>query len=88
MNTHIWQFDLNPNVGAFDKICRYAVGVGLLGVTLAVAPTPIGWVVVLPLVAIPILISAIIGWDPMYAMFQKLPIPKLPAPRLKPAVEH
>ena len=88
MNVDIWHFDLNPNIGPIDKIGRYAVGATLIGVTLAAAPNPIGWAVMLPLIAIPIFISAIIGWDPFYAVFQKLPTPKLPVCKLEPAVEH
>ena len=78
MNKTIWRYDLNPNVGLIDKSVRYVLGAALIGAMLVMTPTPIGWVVLLPLIAIPIFISAIIGWDPIYALFQKLPIRRLP----------
>jgi hypothetical protein len=77
MSTANLHFDLNPNVGKVDKVARYVVGASLIGVILVVAPAQAGWVVLLPLMAIPIVISAIIGWDPIYALFQKLPTPRL-----------
>ncbi len=77
MNTTHWHFDLHPNVTNTDKIVRYVAGALLIGAILVVAPAPVGWVALLPLIAIPVVISAIIGWDPIYALFQKLPIPRL-----------
>jgi len=77
MTTTHWHFDLHPNVGNVDKVVRYITATALIGVVLATAPANIGWGVLLPLVAIPIVISAIIGWDPVYALFQKLPTDRL-----------
>ena len=87
MNTDKLHFDLNPNVGNVDKLARYAVGATLIGAILVVAPLQVGWIVFLPLIAIPIVISAIIGWDPIYALFQKLPTPQLISFDTKPAAD-
>ena len=56
-----WHFDLNPDVGKFDKYVRSVSGTTLFGVTLVTAPTPVGWMVMLPLIAVPIFITTIIG---------------------------
>ncbi|MEJ2652634.1 MAG: DUF2892 domain-containing protein [Gammaproteobacteria bacterium] len=77
MNAGKLTFYHHPNVGNVDKIVRYVVGAALIGSILVVAPNQVSWIVLLPLMAIPIVISAIIGWDPIYALFQKLPIPRL-----------
>lgn len=76
MNKLIWHFDLNSNIAGFDRVIRYAVGFGLIAFTL-VAPELFWWTILLPLVSVPIIVSAIIGWDPFYAIFQKSPIPGL-----------
>ena len=73
MNKALWHFDINQNMGPIDKSVRYVVGATLIGVMLIMAPTPVGWFVILPLVAIPVFISAFFGWDPIYALFQKRP---------------
>lgn len=77
MNKVIWHYDLNENVGLVDKAVRFVLSGVLIGITLLSTQTPVGWAVILPLIAIPIFISAIIGWDPVYALFQKLPIRRL-----------
>jgi hypothetical protein len=76
MDKAIWHFDINPNIGVIDKAIRYVVGATLIGTMLAIETTPVGWLVILPLVAIPVFISAFLGWDPIYALFQKRPIKK------------
>ncbi|ALP53566.1 hypothetical protein Tel_10710 [Candidatus Tenderia electrophaga] len=88
MNTDRLHFDLNQNMANSDKVARYALGAVLIASIFVVAPAYTSSVVLLPLIAIPIVISAIIGWDPVYALFQKSPIPKLLAfNMLKPATE-
>jgi Inner membrane protein YgaP-like, transmembrane domain len=73
MNTTTWKFGHVPNVGNVDKVVRYVAGAILIGITLAISPENMGWTVLLALISIPIVISAIIGWDPLYALFQKRP---------------
>ena len=86
MNKAIWHFDLSPNIGIFDKSVRYVVSTALIGAMLIATPTPVGWLVLLPLVAIPIFISAISGWDPIYALLQKRPTPRFSFFNKKPSV--
>lgn len=71
MNTTHWHFDINPNVGNIDRLVRYVACAALIGTVLVLTPTPAGWTNLLLLTAIPIVISAIVGWDPVYALFQK-----------------
>lgn len=73
MNTTTWNFGHHPNVGNVDKFVRYLIGITLIAITLTITPANMGWTVLLALISIPIFISAIIGWDPLYALFQKQP---------------
>ena len=73
MNKAQWHFDLNPNIGIIDRFARYMLSITLIVFALVATPTPIGWFVILPLIAIPIFISAFAAWDPVYALFQKAP---------------
>lgn len=88
MSTVKWHYDASPNVGNVDKIVRYVVGITLIA-AIFVSSTPITWIALLPLVAIPVVISAITGWDPIYALFQKLPtMERSPLdPKLSPETE-
>ncbi|MBI3772883.1 MAG: DUF2892 domain-containing protein [Gammaproteobacteria bacterium] len=85
MNTGKLHFDLNQNMANIDKVARYVVGAALIGAIFVIVPAQASLLVLLPLIAIPIVISAIIGWDPIYALFQKLPIPKRLPFNMKPA---
>ena len=58
------------NVGRVDMVIRYVVGIGLLVGTLTLAPTPIGAYAAVPLIAALLVLSGIVGWDPIYAMFK------------------
>lgn len=75
MNTTKWHFDFYPNVGEVDKYVRYGIGALLIGSVLVLAPSPMGWDVLMPILAIPIVSSAILSWDPLYALFQKMRTP-------------
>jgi len=72
----IWHFDLEPNMGRIDRYARYTLSIALIGALLLIPLTPVGWLIVLPLIAIPIFISAYAGWDPIYALVQKRRTPK------------
>ena len=76
MIENIWHFDLEPNMGRLDRYARYTLSIVLIGSMLLVPQTPVGWLVLLPLIAIPIFISAYAGWDPVYALMQKQRTPK------------
>ena len=57
------------NVGGFDRVIRVVLGALLLADGLH-GTGPLGIDGILMLVAIPLIISAIIAWDPVYALFQ------------------
>ena len=58
------------NIGKTDAIVRYIVGIGLLIGFMALAQVPVGWSILVPLVAAVAILTGIIGWDPMYATFK------------------
>lgn len=72
MSTIQWHFNFNPNLGNVDRFARFLIGTAVLVAFLVAAPEFVGWMVILPLLAIPTIISAIIGWDPAYSLFKSL----------------
>ena len=56
------------NVGMTDSAMRLATGSVMIGGFMLFSPTPVGWTVILPLLAIPVIVTAIIGWCPIYAL--------------------
>ena len=56
------------NVGMADGASRLAIGSIMIGGFMLFSPTPVAWTVILPLLAIPIISTAIIGWCPVYAL--------------------
>jgi hypothetical protein len=55
-----------PNIGVVDRIARMAVGVLLLATVFTSTETV--WQSVTGLLAIPVIMSAIMAWDPLYAL--------------------
>lgn len=55
-----------PNVGTVDRIAR--LGMGTLLLATAFISTEIAWQGVSVLLAIPVIMSAIMAWDPLYAL--------------------
>ena len=55
-----------PNVGTVDRIARFGVGALLLAT--AFTSTEIMWQSITTLLAIPVIMSAIMAWDPLYAL--------------------
>ena len=55
-----------PNVGTVDRIARLGIGVLLLAT--AFINTEIVWQSITILLAIPVIMSAIMAWDPLYAL--------------------
>jgi len=75
VDTHRSIYGLRSNLGLTDRIARYLVGAILIGTLLILNVTAatgesVGWLVLMPLLSIPIVISAIMRWDPVYAMFR------------------
>jgi hypothetical protein len=48
-----------------QRFNRIAFGAVLIGITMATSTTPLGWLAVLPLLAILPIISGLIGFDPV-----------------------
>jgi hypothetical protein len=55
-----------PNIGTVDRIARLGIGVLLLGA--AFTSTEVVGQTIAALLAIPIIMTGIIAWDPLYAM--------------------
>lgn len=75
MDIYQSKFGLKTNLGKSDRLLRYLVGAVLIGLLLFMSATAstvwsVGWLVLLPLLSIPIVISAIMRWDPVYAMLR------------------
>lgn len=62
-------FGAIQNMGWLDRVVRVLVGAGLVGVVFMdiYAGQPLSWHAYLPIIAIYPLITAIMGWDPLYA---------------------
>jgi hypothetical protein len=58
---------LNQNLGLMDRQIRAVIGTLMISIPLFSAPEALGQWSLLILAAIPILTTAIIGWDPLYA---------------------
>lgn len=56
------------NVGMTDSAVRLAIGSSMIGGFMLFSPTPVGWSALLPLLAIPIVATAILGWCPLYSL--------------------
>ena len=60
-----------PNLSFTDRQLRYIGGIALIAVPLAVAPETVGMWSILMLSSIPLIATAILGWDPIYALVGK-----------------
>ena len=58
------------NVSTADTVMRYLLGAALIMATMMLTSVADPWLVVLALLAVPIISSAIMQWDPIYAMFE------------------
>ncbi len=57
------------NLDRSQRLSRFIMAFALLGITVTVSSGALGWMSVLPLAAIYPLVTAFIGWDPVYDMF-------------------
>lgn len=64
MKIHTFQ-----NIGDGDRIIRVLAGALFIGFTMGIAIDKLGWFSVFPLLAIPLIMTAIIAWDPIYGLF-------------------
>jgi hypothetical protein len=61
----------DPNLSFTDRQLRYAGGVALITIPLIVQPTTMGLWTLLILSSIPLITTALVGWDPIYALIGK-----------------
>ncbi len=60
------------NIGLLDRVVRFIVGFALLAagaIAMTMSPVITGWETLAVLVSVYPLLTAILGWDPLYAMF-------------------
>ena len=57
------------NLGQTSRVLRALTGAALIGVTMQSGAAPLGWLAVLPLLAIYPMFTAISGWSPLKALF-------------------
>ena len=70
MNTTHRRFDVGPNVGTLDRDLRFILGAVLIGLALFVAPRAEGPYALAALLAIPLIATGIMQWDPLYALLR------------------
>ena len=63
------KINMFQNMGDGDRVIRVLIGALLIGYTMGVAVDKLGWLSVLPLLAIPVVMTAILSWDPLYSLF-------------------
>jgi hypothetical protein len=57
------------NLDKHSRALRLLIGAGLIAFVMTTPQAPLGWYAVLPLLAIFPIFTAIIGWDPLKALF-------------------
>ncbi len=60
------------NIGLFDRVVRFVVGFALLvagSIGMSMSPAITTWEATAILVSVYPVLTAILGWDPLYAMF-------------------
>jgi hypothetical protein len=59
---------LKPNISYQDRQIRILAGSAMILALMLIAPTPMGFWGLAALIAIPVVASGIIAWDPLYAL--------------------
>ena len=65
-------------MGDGDRVIRVLVGALLIGYIMGVDVDKLGWLSLLPLLAIPVVMTAILSWDPIYGLFNINTAKKIP----------
>jgi len=68
MNHQQW---INQNLGIMDRQVRTIIGTLMIATPMFAVPETMGLWSILMLAAIPVLTTAIIGWDPLYALINR-----------------
>ncbi|MDH5327920.1 MAG: DUF2892 domain-containing protein [Gammaproteobacteria bacterium] len=56
------------NLSTVSRLVRVGAGATLIGVTMTTTATPLGWLALLPLLAIYPMFTAVTGWSPLKAL--------------------
>lgn len=59
------------NIGKPERIIRAVVGAAMIEIVLLYPNAPMGWLTLLPMVALYPAFTAIFGWDPFYALIRQ-----------------
>ena len=62
----------NQTLSPIRRFNRIAFGAVLIGITMTTSTTPLGWLAVLPLLAILPIISGLIGFDPVSSFLAQI----------------
>lgn len=52
-------------IGLWDRSVRIALGAALIGIAMTASETPLGWIAVLPLLAVYPVLTGVVGRDPL-----------------------
>lgn len=76
------KYNTFQNMGDGDRVIRVLIGALLIGYTMGVTVDKLGWISVLPLLAIPVVMTAILSWDPLYSLVNFSTAKKVPVTTL------
>jgi len=71
MDSNFYLYGVTSKLG---RALRFVVGGALIAITMLDPVEPIGWFDIYALIAIPIVVSAAVGWDPLVAVYRALTI--------------
>ena len=60
------------NISMSNRAVRVLLGCSMVGIVFFSNSVPLGWLAMLPLIAIYPLMTGVLGWDPVYAAFRRL----------------
>lgn len=63
------KFRTYQNMGDGDRVIRVLAGAILIAYVMGATVDKLGWLSLLPLAAIPLIMTAILKWDPIYGLF-------------------
>jgi len=69
MDSNFYLYGVTSKTG---RAARFIIGSALIAITMLDPVEPIGWFDIYALIAIPIIVSAAIGWDPLLAIYRTL----------------
>jgi hypothetical protein len=69
MDSNFYLYGVSSKSG---RALRFIIGGALIAITMLDPVEPIGWSDIYALIAIPIVVSAAIGWDPLVAIYRSL----------------